>query len=163
MDLSKILAITGKPGLYKVLAQTKSGFVVESLLDSKRFPVFAHERVSSLEEISIFSTGEEDLHLKDVFKLIFDHQEGKQALDAKSDPKTLKAYFDETIPAYDPERVYLSDMKKVINWYNLLVEKQMMDFTEEAPGGEEKAEKQETEVPEVESEEKKTKKETKSR
>jgi hypothetical protein len=131
MDFTKILAISGKPGLYEMLSQTKTGFIVESLLDGKRFPVFAHERVSSLEEISIFSTLEEDIPLKDIFKMIYEKMEGQSCPDPKSPPNKLKAFFTETIPDHDQERVYTSDMKKVMGWYNLLLEKGMMVFEEE--------------------------------
>jgi hypothetical protein len=141
MELSKILAISGKPGLYKMLTQTKAGFVVESLTDGKRFSVFAHERVSSLEEISIFTTGEGDMLLKEVFRKIFDKLEGKPSLDADADNKALKSFFLETIPTYDQERVYVSDMKKTLAWYNLLLEKGMLEFKEEEP------ETTETDVP----------------
>lgn len=141
MELSKILAISGKPGLYKMLTQTKAGFVVESLTDGKRFSVFAHERVSSLEEISIFTTGEGDMLLKEVFRKIFDKLEGKPGLDADADNKALKSFFLETIPTYDQERVYVSDMKKTLAWYNLLLEKGMLEFKEEEP------ETTETDVP----------------
>ena len=141
MDLTKILAISGKPGLYKMLSQTKSGFVVEALSDGRRFPVFAHERVSSLEEISIFTTGEEDLPLKDVFKKLFEKLEGKPGPDPKSLEDDVKKLFEETIPDYDAERVYISDMKKAIAWYNILLEKEMLDFTEEeSQEGQEKSE-----------------------
>jgi hypothetical protein len=131
MELSKILAISGKPGLYKMLSQTKSGFIVESLTDGKRFPVFAHERVSSLEEISIFTTTDEDLPLKDVFRKISEKLEGKPASDLGTDNEALKKFFIEAIPEYDAERVYVSDMKKTMAWYNLLLEKGMLEFTEE--------------------------------
>jgi hypothetical protein len=131
MELSKILSISGKPGLYKMLSQTKAGFIVESLTDGKRFPVFAHERVSSLEEISIFTTGEEDLPLKEVFRKISAKLEGKPAPEAGTDSQALKKFFLEAIPEYDPERVYISDMKKALAWYNLLLEKELLDFSEE--------------------------------
>jgi uncharacterized membrane protein YgcG len=136
MDLTKILAISGKPGLYKMLSQTKAGFVVESLTDGKRFPVFAHERVSTLEEISIFIAGEDDMLLKDVFRKFFDKLEGKPGPDPAADNKTLKSFFLETIPAYDQEKVYVSDMKKTIAWYNLLLEKGLLEFKEGDQGGE---------------------------
>lgn len=133
MDLSKILAIAGKPGLFKMLSQTKSGFIVESMIDGKRFPVFAHERISSLQEISIFTTVDEDLPLKEVFKKIHSKTEGKQAPDPNSSNDVVKKFFLEAVPEYDPERVYTSDMKKAMTWYNLLLEKGMMEFTEEEP------------------------------
>lgn len=131
MDLSKILAISGKPGLFQMLSQAKTGFIVESLTDGKRFPVFAHERVSTLEEISIFSTGDEDLPLKEVFRKMFGKTSGNPGPDVKADADELKAFFQDAIPEYDPERVYVSDMKKAIAWYNLLLEKSLLDFSEE--------------------------------
>jgi hypothetical protein len=140
MDLSKIMAISGKPGLHMMLSQTKTGLIVESLTDAKRFPVFAHERVSSLKEISIFSTGEEDIPLQDVFKKFFTKLEGKPAPDPSSDSRIIREFFGEAVPEYDPERVYVSDMKKALGWYNLLLEKNMMEFEEEKESGESPAE-----------------------
>ena len=148
MDLSKVLAVSGKPGLYKMLSQTKSGFIVESLLDGKRFPVFAHERISSLQEISIFTTADEDLPLKDVFKKIHSRTEGKQAPDPNAGGETVKNFFREAVPEYDPERVYVSDMKKALTWYNLLLEKEMLDFTEESPDEESAKEEEQSAEPE---------------
>jgi hypothetical protein len=132
MDLTEILSISGKPGLYKMLSQTKTGMLVESMQDKKRFPVFAHEKVSSLEEISIF-TEDDDIPLKDVFKKIYDLLEGDKALSHKSSADELKEFFDDAIPDYDKDRVYVSDIKKVIQWYNLLHEMEMLDFSEEGP------------------------------
>jgi hypothetical protein len=147
MDLSKILSISGKPGLYRMLTQTKTGFIVESLTDDKRFPVFAHERISSLEEISIFTTVEEDLPLKEVFKKIHTRTEGKPAPDQNSSGDTLKKFFLEAVPEYDPERVYVSDMKKAFNWFNLLLEKELLDFSEEEIKDESGTEEEKTEAP----------------
>jgi len=130
MDLSKILSISGKPGLFKMLAQTKNGMVVESLLDCKRFTAFSHERVSTLEEISIY-TDDEDMPLKDVLKAIYKKQNGESALSHKSEDNELKSFFEEAVPEYDKENVYVSDIKKVINWYNTLHEHKLIDFTEE--------------------------------
>lgn len=138
MDLSEILSIAGKPGLFKVVAQTKNGVVVESLLDEKRHTAFTSDRVSSLEEISVF-TETEDIPLKDVFKSIFDKQEGKAAINHKSDAKELKSFFEEVLADYDKDRVYTSDIKKVLQWYNLLLEKDLLNFEDE------EAEKEETE------------------
>ena len=131
MDLTKILAVSGKPGLFKMLSQTKNSFIVESLLDGKRFPVFSHERVSSLEEISIFSTGDEDIPLREIFRKVSDHLQGKSAPDPKSGEAGLRAFFVAAVPEFDEERVYTSDIKKVIAWYNLLLEEEMLDFEEE--------------------------------
>ena len=130
MDLSKILAISGRHGLFKMISQTKNGVVVESLTDGKRSTAFAQERISSMEEISVFTTGE-DMPLKDVFKMIFDKLEGGPVIDPKSDDINLKDYFAEIVPGYDQERVYASDIKKMLTWYNTLAELKMLDFTEE--------------------------------
>ncbi|GAB4312387.1 MAG: DUF5606 domain-containing protein [Bacteroidales bacterium] len=140
MDLTKIVAISGKPGLYKVLTQSKAGLVVESLIDGKKFTAFSHERISTLEEISIYTEGE-DTPLKDVLKSMYDKLDGKPALSHKSPAGELKSFFEEVLPDYDKENVYPSDIKKVIQWYNLLLEKEMLDFTEEKE--EEKEEKEE--------------------
>ena len=129
MDLSKVLSISGKSGLFKVISQGKNAMIVESLTDNKRFPAFGHEKISSLEEISVFTTGE-DMPLKDVFKAIHTKLEGKQAIDPKSDNNALKKFFLEIIPDFDQERVYVSDIKKMVSWYNLLHEHNMLDFTE---------------------------------
>jgi hypothetical protein len=129
MDLSKILSISGKSGLFQVVSQLKNAVLVESLLDKKRFPAFAHEKISSLEEIAVF-TATEDKPLKEILKAFYDKLEGKPALDAKSDNKLIQAFFLEVVPDYDSERVYISDIRKIINWYNLLLEHQLLDFTE---------------------------------
>ncbi|MCK9422666.1 MAG: DUF5606 domain-containing protein [Bacteroidales bacterium] len=139
MDLSKILSIAGKSGLYKVVSQAKSAVIVESLNDNKRFPAFGHEKISSLEEISVFTTNE-DLPLKEVFKAFHQKLEGKPAIDSKSDNNTLKKFFLEMVPDFDKERVYVSDIRKMVNWYNLLLEKNLLDFSEpEEPKKEDQA------------------------
>lgn len=130
MDLTEIMSISGKPGLYKMVTHTKTGMLVESMDDQKRFPVFTHEKVSSLEEISIF-TETDDIPLKEVFKKIYDLLKGEKAISHKSSGEELKDFFDDVIPDYDKERVYVSDIKKVIQWYNILHEKDLLDFTEE--------------------------------
>ena len=130
MDLTKILAIAGKPGLYNMVAQTKSGVIVESLIDQKRFPAFSHDRISSLSEISIFTT-DEDLPLKEVLKKVFEKYNGEQAISNKSSNDQLKTFMEEILPNYDKERVYVSDIKKLVVWYNLLQENGLLDFTEE--------------------------------
>jgi len=170
MDLSKILSISGKPGLFKVVSQAKNAVIVESLIDKRRFPAFGHEKISSLEEISVFTTGE-DMPLKDVFKAIHGKLEGKQAIDPKSDNDTLKKFFLEMVPGFDQEKVYLSDIRKMMGWYNLLNELKMLDFSEpeekkEEPSADEVPPVQET-VKEPETivepaKEKKKKKTTKS-
>lgn len=139
MDLSKILSISGKPGLYKMLTQTANGLVVESFVDGKRFTAFSHERVSTLEEISIY-TDDEDMPLKDVLKAIYDKQNGEAAISHKSSSNELKAFFEEVVPKYDKENVYVSDIKKVIQWYNQLHKQKLLEFKEEENPKEEKEE-----------------------
>ncbi len=128
MDLSKILAISGKPGLYRLISRTKTGAIVESLVDGKRMPVFQSDKISSLNEISMF-TMSDDYPLRKVFSNMFvkeNHQpisdEVKNA--SKAD---LFAYFGQVLPDMDTERVHASDMKKAISWYNLLLSKDLVD------------------------------------
>jgi len=130
MELKDILSISGKSGLYKNIGQSKNGVIVESLTDGKRFPAFAHERISSLAEISVFTT-DEDVELKKVLKIIFEKYEGKEAIDAKSKPDALKTFMKETLPNYDENRVYVSDIKKLVSWYNLLTANNLLEFPEE--------------------------------
>jgi len=130
MDLSKILSIAGKPGLFQMISQSKSGLIVESFTDGRRIPAFSHERISSLEEISIF-TETDDVPLKEVFTAIFKKEDGKKTISHKSSAKELKELLTSVLPDYDEERVYVSDIKKLINWYNQLVEKNLIDLEEE--------------------------------
>lgn len=141
MDLKEIMAIAGKPGLYKMVAQAKNGIIVESIVDQKRLQAFSHDKISSLEEISIF-TESEDRPLKEVLKTFFEKLEGKAIPDFKNDNNKLKTFFGEMLPDYDKERVYVSHMLKIISWYNLLLEYNLLDFSEKeepsenAPGEE---------------------------
>ncbi len=129
MDLSKILSISGRSGLYKVVSQAKNAVIVESLIDQKRVPAFGNEKMSSLEEISVFTTGEE-MPLKEVLRKMHDKLQEKAAVDPKSDPKVLKEFFLELVPEYDQERVYPSDIKKILTWYNLLLSNDLLDFSD---------------------------------
>jgi hypothetical protein len=122
MDLTNILTIAGKNGLYKVVTQSKNSIIVESLADGKKLPVFATDRSSSLEDISIF-TREEDLPLREVLLKIHEKEDGKPSIDPKSDPAELAAHFESILPEYDKDRVYHSDIKKVFTWYGILLEK----------------------------------------
>ena len=120
MSLDKIISIGGKPGLFKLVTQTRTGFVAESLLDGKRITVGMTSNVSVLSEIAIF-TLEEELPLVAVFKKIQEKEEGgKTSIGHKEDKLTLEEYFFDVVPNYDEDRVYPSDIKKVIQWYNLL-------------------------------------------
>lgn len=142
MELKDIVAIAGKGGLFKTVSQTKKGIVVESLTDGNRQPAFVHDRISSLAEISLFTTGE-DRPLRQVLQAIREKENSGPAIDAKSDNKALKAYFLEAIPDYDTERVYVSDIKKIISWYNLLQKNELLSLVDEpepAPEGEPSAE-----------------------
>ena len=130
MDFSKILSVSGKPGLFKVVSQLKHAVLVESLIDKKRFPAFGNEKISTLEEIAVFTKGE-DRPLKDILKIFYEKLEGKPAIDSKADLKELTVFFVNAVPDYDPDRVYPSDIKKIISWYNLLVENNLLDFSEE--------------------------------
>jgi len=131
MDLSKILSISGKPGLYLMVGEAKNNLIVESLIDGKKTPSFAHDRVSTLKEISIY-TETEDVALEQVFKNISDHTGGK-AIDnpKKASGEVLKSTFAEILPDYDRDAVYVSDIKKIFSWFNLLLEKELLDFSEE--------------------------------
>lgn len=131
MTLEKILAIGGKPGLYKLVTQTRGGFVAESLLDKKRTTVGMRSNVSVLSEIAIY-TLEEELPLRAVFEKIQEKEEGgKTSVGHKDDKLKLEEYFFELLPDYDEDRVYTSDIKKVIQWYNILHDNGITDFSDE--------------------------------
>jgi len=144
MDLSKVLSIAGKPGLYQMISQSKSGLIVESLLDGKKIPAFSHERISSLEEISIF-TETDDIPLKEVFIKLFKKEDGKKTISHKSAANELKELLKSVLPDYDEDRVYVSDIKKLINWYNLLVDKNLIDLDEEEKENKDTSEEEKTE------------------
>ncbi len=108
--------------MFKVVSQGKNSLIVESLVDGRKLPVFATDRSSSLEDISIFTRGE-DMPLQEVLYKIFEKEEGKPSIDPKETPAALTARFEEILPEYDKDRVYLSDIKKVFSWYALLLEK----------------------------------------
>ena len=131
MDLTKIVTISGKPGLYQVKSQAIGRIIVESVVDGKCIPAFARDRMSSLEEISIFST-EDDRPLKEVFKMIHEKMGDKVDFDfKKASNEQLREKFAFVMPDYDEDAVYPSDMKKVFAWYQMLMDKNLLDFTEE--------------------------------
>ena len=130
MGLEKILSVAGKPGLYTLITQTRSGFVAESLLDGKRISVGLRSNVSVLSEIAIY-TLEEELPLRQVFLKIQEKEKGgKTSVGHKEDKIKLEEYFFEVLPNYDEDRVYASDIKKIIQWYNALVDNDIVDFSE---------------------------------
>ena len=140
MDLSKIVSISGKPGLYVVKSQAIGRLIVESVVDGKCTPAFARDRMSSLEEISIFST-DEDRPLKEVFKMIHEKMGDKVDFDfKKASNDELREKFAFVMPDFDEDAVYPSDMKKVFAWYQMLMDKNLLDFTEEEAQPEAEAE-----------------------
>ncbi len=151
MDLSKILSISGRSGLYKHIAQSKNSAVVESLEDGKRSSAFITEQISSLNDISVFTTGE-DIKLEEIFKKIFDKEAGKKAISHNASAKELKTYFSEAVPEYDKDRVYVSDIKKIIKWYNTLIDTGLMEFEEEKSENKEANIKEDNQKEEIKSE-----------
>jgi hypothetical protein len=119
IDLTGIISISGQPGLYKIVAQSKNGIIVESLSDKKRLNVYASTKVSTLSDISMFTTGD-DKPIEEIVTAIHKKEKGGPAIDAKSDDKEIEKYFASVLPEYDKERVYVSNMRKLINWYNAL-------------------------------------------
>lgn len=157
MDLTKILAISGKPGLFKVLGQTQNnGIIVESLIDGKRFPAYAAHKLSSLEDISIY-TEDDDVPLREVFQKIYEKEEGKKSIDPNVKGPELRSYFSEILPDFDQDRVYNSDIKKVIRWYNDLHEAGLIEEIA-APEKEEASTEKEEEKTEKKAEKKQEKK-----
>ncbi len=131
MDLKDIFTISGKPGLYKFISQGRNSvMIVENLEDKKRITAFTTAKISSLEDIAVF-TDAEDMALNDVFKAIYEKENCAASINHKSSGKVLEEYFHEIIPAYDRKRVYASDIKKVILWYNILQKQELLDFSED--------------------------------
>jgi len=125
MELKEIFSIAGMGGLYKVASQMRSGILVESLADGKKTPVGTNHRVSSLADISVFTTTG-DIPLAVVLKTIHQKTSGTISVDLKADNDTLKKFFKTIIENYDEQRVYASDIKKMLSWYQQLKDK--LDF-----------------------------------
>jgi hypothetical protein len=119
MILKDILAISGEPGLFKYIAQGKNAIIVEQLETKKRSSAYSSAKVSSLEDIAIF-TEKEDMPLGKVFDLIFEKENGGPAIDSKADAGKLKTWFEGILPEYSKDKVYTSDIKKLAQWYNIL-------------------------------------------
>jgi len=134
--LKGILSVSGQPGLFKLIAEAKNRIIVESLLTGKRMPVGTTSKISSLEDIALF-THSGDVPLKDILKKVHEQENGGQALDSKAPDKEIRKYFEAVVPDYDKERVYTSDIRKVLHWYNILQEKEMLIFEEEVEKKEE--------------------------
>lgn len=139
MKLQDILAISGHPGLYKFIAQSKTGVIVEALSDGKRINAPSSAKVSSMAEIAIY-TESDDMPLSKVFESMYAHLEGKQAISHKSESNELKSFFESVLSDYDKDRVRISDIKKVVSWYNTLVEVGMTDFSIEEEESEQEGE-----------------------
>lgn len=124
--LKGILAISGQPGLFKLVAEAKNSIIVESLLTGKRIPAYSTAKISALADISVFTeTGE--VQLTELFKKI---KECGKNISSKASNNEIKAFFEEVLPEYDKDRVYISDMKKIIQWYQLLSDKNLLTETE---------------------------------
>lgn len=146
MNLQGIVNISGKPGLYKVISSSKTGFIVEAIDASrKRLPIPGNARVAALDDISVY-TLEDQVSLKDVFQRIHDEKIDLSGIDtAKDDPQAIVTAFKKLIPDYDAERVYLSDMRKLIRWYQIL--SPVLDFSKEEAAEEPAAAATEEEKP----------------
>lgn len=130
VNLSGIIAIAGKPGLFKVLAQGKNNLIVTSLINGKKMAALASDRISALEDISIY-TYEEDVLLRDIYYVIYKKEDGGKTISHKADISELRSYLEEVLPNYDEERVYPSDIKKLFQWYNMIHEAGMLEIVEE--------------------------------
>ena len=129
--LKRILSISGKQGLFRLVNQGKNMLIVESLLNGKRTPAYAHDKIISLGDIAIY-TVENDVPLEDVFEAVKEKNEGKHVdVKALGDDEAVRAYFKEILPDFDEERVYTTDIKKVFNWYNQLLDAGFTTFKEE--------------------------------
>jgi hypothetical protein len=130
MSLKGILAISGQSGLFRVLSEGKNSVIVESLLTGKKTTVYSNAKMSALEDIAIYTSGE-DVPLKQVLKKIAEKENEGPAISVKSPSGDIIKYFADILPEYDRERVYFSDIKKIISWYNLLLEKNLLNLNEE--------------------------------
>lgn len=148
MELKDILAVSGQPGLFRYVAQSPGGVIVESLIDKKRTLFPSNARVSSLTEIAVF-TATEELPLAKVLEKIYAHTGGREAISRNSEPGQLQAFLAGVLPDYDRERVHASDIKKMITWFNILVGAGMTEFKlpEEEQGDEAKAEAKDGKAP----------------
>lgn len=129
--LKDILSISGHSGLYKLVAQSSKSIIVESLETHQKMPVYFTSKVSALEDIAIY-TDDEEVPLAQVFEKIYKMEnKGETSVSAKSTNEDIKDYFGDVLPDYDKERVYVSDMKKVITWYNILLKQNLLKFEED--------------------------------
>ena len=139
MSLDKVLAISGKPGIYELKTQTRSGFLAQSLVDGKKISVGLRHNVSVLSEIAIYTLSQE-LPLREVFQKIKEKENGQPTISHKSSKDELEEFFFNVIPDYDEDRVYPSDIKKVVQWYNILQKNDMMNFDAPEEGAQDEEE-----------------------
>jgi len=153
MDLTDIITISGKSGLYTIIGQTKSNVIVESIADGKRFPTFSSNRISALKDISIY-TNDGEASLSDIYQKIHEKENGKECISHNEPTDKLYAYLEEILPDYDKDQVYTSDIKKLFQWYNLLHKAEKLKLTKSDDKADNKA-KQEEKSPEESSEKEK--------
>lgn len=128
--LKEILSISGKPGLYRLVNKTPNAIIVESLSDGKRFPAYSNSRILGLEDISIY-TDTSDILLREVLKKMMENENSIPVPNHKSDKNSILKYFEEILPDYDKDRVYISDIKKILQWYSILTEKGLSNLITE--------------------------------
>ncbi|TVR36391.1 MAG: hypothetical protein EA392_15125 [Cryomorphaceae bacterium] len=162
MDLSIIISVAGKPGLYKVVGRSKNGLIAESLTDSKRIPVRTSDKVSALSDISIFTTTD-DVPLVDVFVKMWKHFEEKETPASDHSPEWMSETLRAIVPDYDESRVYNSDLKKLYKWYNLLVTAGLIDDQTEGEEATSEESAQKEEATETKAPEKKAKSKAKKK
>jgi len=143
MKISDVLAISGKPGLFKILASSPKNLVVESMIDGKRSSIPGSLRVSSLSDITMYTTTE-DVPLRKILKSMFDKNKGKPALSHNAAPQEVKDFIDSVVDDLDHGRVYASDLRKLVQWYNLLISQKALPFEEEEEKKDDKDDKKPT-------------------
>lgn len=133
--LKNILSIAGRPGLFRLVNRGKNMLIVESIATGKRTPAYAHDKVISLADISIYTEDGEDTLLGNVFEAVKAKAEGNPVdVKAIGGDKEIREYFGEVLPEFDRERVYTTDIKKLLSWYNQLIAAGITDFAPEAEG-----------------------------
>lgn len=143
--LKRIVSIAGKPGLYRLVSQGKNMLIVEALATGKRMPVYMHDKVMSLGDISIY-TLEGDVPLAEVLDKVKQQADGKPVdVKAMGDDANIRQYFAEVLPQFDQDRVYTTDIKKLLSWYNILIQAGVTDLVEPAPAAEAREPKAEEE------------------
>ena len=139
LDLKKVLSISGTPGLFEYVAPAKNGFIVESISTKQRSAISATAKVTSLADVSIY-TDDEEVSLRQVLESMRDKLDSAEAMSSKSDPEKIKVFFAEVLPSYDRDRFYVSHMKKVLDWYNVLAKFGSLEFENEESEQEAEAE-----------------------